>query len=502
MVVTDDHARLTRRQLIKAGAGLALVGGGALAGSEVFSRGAPQRVLKASVSGGTTPVPTFRSRPDLKPPAVSVTGRTNSPGHVLIDPSWGNGSEVGPLIVDNEGQPVWFKPLGRTSLATNLRVQTYQHRNVLTWWEGRETNYYGQGEGVIVGNSYDELMRVKAAAGRQVDLHEFVLTPEGTALFTCFPQAVKADLSSIGGPSGGTVWESIFQEVDLRSGRLLLEWRSLDHIPILDSYEPAYDPYDYLHLNSINVTDDGNLLVSGRGTWSVYKLDRRTGAIIWRLGGKRSDFQMENGAQFAYQHHAAPVDDDTISVFDNGSDGTNSPGDRSRAILVKLDEARRTARLGRAYLHPHPFLAGAMGSVQVLDSGRVFVGWGNAPYFTEYAADGTLLADAKLLASGAHSYRAFRSAWHGQPDDPPDVSLGRDPITGLGTVYVSWNGATEARHWEVLAGARPHTLAVVGVARRRGFETAIPLSRAGGYVAVRGLDAAGARLATSRVVKL
>jgi hypothetical protein len=447
-------------------------------------------------------VRTFQSRPDLKPPGLAVRGATDSPGFVLLDAAWGEGSQAGPLIVDNLGEPVWFSPLGGGQLATNLRVQSYEGRDVLTWWEGRETRYYGQGEGVIVDGSYKELSRVKADRGRQIDLHEFVLTPEGTALFTCFPRAVKTDLSSIGGARDATLLESVIQEVDLRTGRLLLEWRSLEHISPSESYLSVSEPYDYLHLNSINVTDDGNLLVSGRGAWSIYKLDRRTGAVIWRLGGKRSDFEMARGAQFFFQHDAVPVNETTIGVFDNGSDGTRSPGEQSRAILLDVDEAGRRVRLARSYTRPRPILAGAMGSVQVLPKARVLVGWGNAATFSEYGAGAAPLLDARLLTRGAHSYRAFRYPWRGQPQEPPVVSAARDPRTGARTAYVSWNGATEVRSWQVLAGAAPDALSVLGVARRRGFETAISLGTIGGYVAVRALDGDGSALAVSRAVKL
>jgi hypothetical protein len=192
---------------------------------------------------------------------------------------------------------------------------------------------------------------------------------------------------------------------------------------------------------------------------------------------------------------------DVISVFDNGTDGTTSPEDVSRAILLRFDEGRRTARLGQSYKHPRSFLAASMGSVH-LGGGRVLVGWGTGPYITEYASDGRLLWNAHILSSGAHSYRAFRVPWHGQPHDLPAVSFTRDRQTGAGTVYVSWNGATEVRHWQVLAGAERGELSTVGVARRRGFETAIPLGTAGGYVAVRAIDHGGNAMATSRPIKL
>jgi hypothetical protein len=54
----------------------------------------------------------------------------------------------------------------------------------------------------------------------------------------------------------------------------------------------------------------------------------------------------------------------------------------------------------------------------------------------------------------------------------------------------------------VHAGPDARDLPAVGVARRRGFETAIALGRASGYVAVSALDAAGNALARSDPLKL
>src|SRR5205807_1939637 len=111
----------------------------------------------------------------------------------------------------------------------------------------------------------------------------------------------------------------IMQEVDVASGRVLMEWRSLDHVAIDESYLYPGGVYDYLHLNSIDVAPDGNLLVSGRHTWALYKIDRVTGAVVWRLGGKRSDFALGPGAGFAWQHDARHLSDGRISLFDDGA---------------------------------------------------------------------------------------------------------------------------------------------------------------------------------------
>ncbi len=260
--------------------------------------------------------------------------------------------------------------------------------------------------------------------GRQMDLHEFQLTPPGTALFTCYPQTVSMDLSPAGGPSDGHVLESIFEEVDLASGRVLLEWRSLDHIPVSDSYKPVGASYDYLHVNSIDVAPDGNLLISARHTWALYKVDHRTGEIMWRLGGKRSDFSMGHEAQVSWQHDVRMPSNATITLFDDGSDGLQSTESQSQGLVLAVDETARTVRVARSYRHPRSLLASAMGSMQTLPDGNVLVGWGTAPYASEFGADGTLVADARM-PSPLYSYRVSRTPWTGTPAGVPALSVDR-----------------------------------------------------------------------------
>src|SRR5207244_5944877 len=109
-------------------------------------------------------------------------------------------------------------------------------------------------------------------------MHEFVITPRNTALMTLSHRVQVKSRS---------VLEGAFQELDIRTGRVLFEWHSIDHVPLVESYyRLPRDPdrtYDYFHINSIDVDRDGNFLVSSRNTRSVYQVDRRNGRIIWRL---------------------------------------------------------------------------------------------------------------------------------------------------------------------------------------------------------------------------
>ena len=494
------ETELTRRQLMAAAGGLALLGGGGWAATELLGGAGREKRLPSFISGATKPARHFRSRPDLQPSAVAVSGATDQPGYLFIPPSWNDASQSGRLIVDNDGEPIWFAPFSGFHLATNLKAQSYRGQPVLTWWEGRVVDYFGQGIGVIADTSYREIARVRPANGRHMDLHEFRLTPEGTALFTCFPETVVVDASSLGGPSDLPVRESVVQEVDVRTGRLLLEWRGLDHIHPSESYNPMGIPWDYLHANSVAVTDDGQLLISCRETWSLCKVDRRTGEVIWRLGGKRSDFAMGMDAQFSFQHHAQPVSNG-ITVFDNASDGKNRPRPESRGILLEVDEGGHSVRLARSYTHPKPLSSGAEGSVQILPGGNVLVGWGFRGYTSEFTPDGKVVADAHFVAPTS-SYRAYRMPWRARPHDRPAIAVAGERATGKRTVYVSWNGATEVRGWRVHAGPAARQLSAVGVAPRRGFETAIPLGSASGHVAVSALDAAGTVLGTSDTLRL
>jgi hypothetical protein len=239
---------VTRRTLIqRAGgvAGLAVLGGGAFAAAEL-ARGSSNRIpmLTSFAAPVTGAARIFVSRPDLRPPAISLTGGHVTPGYIFAGPGTKGMTQPGPLLFDRQGEPVWFRPT-RPFWTTNFRRAEYQGKPVLTWWQGvMNVVGFGRGHGVIVDSSYRDVAQVRAANGRHIDAHEFLLTPEGTALFSCYPQTVPADLSALGGPVNGTALESVIQEVDVRTGRLLLEWRSLEHIPVADSYQRPALPMD------------------------------------------------------------------------------------------------------------------------------------------------------------------------------------------------------------------------------------------------------------------
>jgi hypothetical protein len=488
----------TRSEFLRAvGAGTAWITLLSMLGCE------PGRRTRRSASAQPKEARTFRSRPDLRPPTIDVATQAHddtTPGYIFVAPKK-DGGQYGPMILDDSGQPVWFRPVQyNDEYAMDFKVQHYRGEPVLTWAEGRVVAGHGLDEYVILDSSYQEITRLRAGNGYQGDHHEFLITPQGTALLTIYA-STPADLSLVGGPKDGAVLDGIAQEVDISTGEVLFEWHSLEHVGLDESYRrPSKDsrwPFDYFHINSIDVDHDSNLLVSAKGTFAVYKINRRTGEVMWRLGGKKSNFEMGPSTRTAYQHDARRQLDGTTTIFDNGA--APKVHNQSRAIVVELDEDKMTATLVREYIHPDKLLASSQGNMQVLPNGSVFVGWGSEPFFSEFDSDGELLFDVSF-PSEVESYRAFRFPWSGQPGDDPAVAVESGPGDEV-MVYASWNGATEIASWQVLVGPDPDRLKRAGSAPRDGFETAITVNTGEPYVAVQAKNRSGQVLGTSEAVK-
>ncbi len=400
--------RFGRRTFLTIAAGAA----GAGAGAEAFASHAEAaakaesdyyfgaRVTPAAQQVGVPPI-------TVTTPALAGTSLEN----ILLTPSPTGSYQHGNLVTNSTGDIIKF--LSFTDVTTNLQMAKYQGEPVLVFWKGQYAPPgYGIGVYKILDANYRLVKTVRAGNGLRGDLHEFLLLPGGTAFCSAY-RARQYDLSSVGGPRNGTLLDSYFQEIDVTTGKVILEWRASDHVEVSESYMPVPTrpsvPYDFFHLNSVDVDTDGNIIVSARHCFCVYKLDRSTGNVIWRLHGKHSDFKMMKGTKFFWQHHARHHPGNVLTLFDDGAGATFNES-HSRGLKLKLRYDSMTCELVQAY-EPHPtILAASQGSVQVLENGNVFVGWGNQPYFSEYSSDGRLLYCGKL-PNEVFSYRAFRAPW-------------------------------------------------------------------------------------------
>ncbi|HWE08941.1 MAG TPA: arylsulfotransferase family protein [Solirubrobacteraceae bacterium] len=375
----------------------------------------------------TAPVATAAS-----PPPVTILAASSHPGRgdIFITPT-GDTTQYanGPEIIDQRGHVVWFHPVAQGQTASDFRVQRYQGQPVLTWWQGTGLGGLASGADYIYNGHYRQIATVNAGNGLSADGHEFLITPQNTALILAYTTAT-ADLTSIGGPSNQTVLDGVVQEIDVRTGRVLFQWNSADHVPYGQSEQPlpasASTPWDWFHINAVHLDSDGNLLIDARDTWTTYKVNRHSGAIIWELGGKSSSFRLQAapgqllnsaGDIFAWQHDPNPVGHDTYTVFDNESAGAANTGvgsasefANSRAVRIKLDERTHTATLVRSYDQPEGLLAWSQGNAQTTGDGNLVVGWGSLPYLSEFDRSGHLLLNAGF-PTGVNSYRAYLFPW-------------------------------------------------------------------------------------------
>lgn len=463
----------------------------------------------------------FATRPDLRPPVINVRQRSarTRPGHFFFSVrvrERGAPDQYGPMIADERGEVIWFNPR-QIVHSSNLHAVDYMGRPALAWWEGRLFPGYGRGDWIVVDQSYREIARIKAANGHQTDFHDIRFT-DTTVIVMSFV-TVNRDLSAVGGAPNTNVLDNVVQEIDLRTGAVVFQWSALDHVAFSESSRrppiKAGEPYDFFHLNSIDIDDDGHLLIAARRTNSVFKVHRPTGAVIWRLGGRCSTFdggpgtefidlrlagrcstfEMGPGTEFIAEHDARRNADGSLTLFDNGRGSAGY--EQSRGIALRLDEQNRKATLRRAYRNPVEKVSITQGNFQPLSHGHFLAGWGDLPNYTEFDRRGRPIYDA-ALPPGVNSYRTYKMPWHGRPAERPAIAV-RERGAGGVRVYASWNGATEVARWEVLAGSSRSDLEPVASGRNRGFETSIDLGTAARWFQVRAKSGQGQTLATSKI---
>jgi hypothetical protein len=354
------------------------------------------------------------------PPITVLTpGANNGNGDIFLAPESNGSYASGPEIVSNTGKLIWFHALPAGEQATDFRTQTYLGQPVLTWIQS------GRGEttDVIYNDHYHQIATLRAGDGAMADFHEFYITPWNTALITAIKPGT-ANLTSMGGPADQTVIDGLVQEIDIKTGKVLFQWDSADHVPYRDSHVPlpgsASMPWDWFHINAVHLDTDGNLLISSRHTWTIYKVNRHTGQIMWELGGKQSSFKLKAapgqvldkaGEIFAWQHDPEALGGGLYTVFDDESNGQVTLLGHSRAVTIRLDLQTHVATLIKSDNQPEGLVAGATGNAQTTRNGDMFISWGGLGYLSEFSPSGRLLFNAKL-PDGVATYRAYRLPWH------------------------------------------------------------------------------------------
>ncbi len=521
-----EHSPMGRRSFlvggIKAGVGLGL--GARPIRAAVSSSHRLVGELGAPVSPVVTTEPLappnfsrYVSRPDLTPVTVEIAATPEflalgpKAGYIFCAPktplaanpgtatsaahgAFPQGATSGLMILDTSGDLVWFEPLpAPNEIPFNFRVQTYKGRPTLTWFQGAVIDAHGAGHCVLADNTYQQIGQV-VSTGYPCDLHEFIITPEDTALHTAY------DDSSVQ-HNGIPVFVGHAQEVDIATNELLFDWASYPKVGLDLSYtQPSRTYFDYFHINSIDLWPgpERDLLISARNTSAVYLVDRQTKQVIWQLGGKGSDFSMGPGSRFWFQHDArALADGSGLSLFDDAS--APCPETFASGKVLDVDMDAMTATLRHRYLHADGEInTPSQGNCQLLANSGHVVGWGFRPYFSVYAPSSAETLGAPLLMDGrfppgADSYRTFLFEWRGNPlQNQMAVVVRPAALAGRLTAWVSWNGATEVVAWRVNGGPSTAAMSPLVTAPKVGFETAIDfIGEGASYFDVEAIDATG-----------
>ncbi|KAH6696698.1 ASST-domain-containing protein [Leptodontidium sp. MPI-SDFR-AT-0119] len=465
-------------------------------------------------------------RPGIQAPILDI--RIHEPellsdGYIFIAPF--HAAQSGPYIFDTNGSLVWsgFGVAGPANVY-NFHVCSYRGADHLCFHAGTQTRTYSKGHGVVMDGQYRVVKTVHAAAeGLPSDLHEFRLNDNGeTALMTIY-QPRQLDLRKYGVTSGlGWVLDSMFQEVNITSGELLFEWRSLDHVPpemgyhalnISEEGQTSETAWDYFHINSVDKGHEGDYLISARHTNCIYKISSQTGSILWELNGKNSTFTMP-GFNFSWQHDARWIlENETtsvISLFDNSRRSHDEVGNLySSGKFITLNHVTNIATLDKEMLSPDTstgqLSTQSQGNMQLLPNSNLFFGWGAEAHISEHLPNGTPVWHAVFgQEQNPNSYRAFKAPWKGDPGltTPAIWAYGRTN-TSRTVVYVSWNGATEVEAWNVYAGESSGSSLQLAALRapKDGFETTIVLDQHYPWVTVEAVGKDDNPIRNSSVLK-
>ncbi len=306
------------------------------------------------------------------------------------------------LIVDNEITPVFYRKIQGTIFSFQL-----QQNGELTYNIFPSTSFGMDSSGTPSNRFY-------TPGGFPFDFHELQVLEDGT-YYVLGRENVTIDMSQYvpGGNPNATLITSTIHHMD-SSDNEIWRWRSIEHYDILDSDDNVIltqSAIDWTHSNSIDVDADGNIYLSTRNFNEVTKIDRQTGQIIWRLGGKKNQFRFVNDNRgFSRQHDARRLKNGNLILFDNG---VRMIPEYSSLVEYHLDEDRLIARLVNRFSRGDTVYSRIRGGVQELRNGNRLISWGENqnPSVTEFNPDGSVAFEIRF-SSGAHQYRAFRFPWH------------------------------------------------------------------------------------------
>ncbi|TGO56897.1 hypothetical protein BCON_0072g00430 [Botryotinia convoluta] len=452
-----------------------------------------------STDDATWPWHIYQTAPEAHPPfsKSSGTARPSSPA-LSHSPPTNATKDTAPLLMSGWGD-------------LSLNGSDY-----FTYWNGYvlegQNASIGYGNLTILDKYYEPVALVGPNLGINVqagiphdydiDYNEQYLTPWGTLLVTVY-NLTQIDLSSVNGSAEGYLLDAQIHEIDIATSESIWKWSALDHIHLNASQLPLTDmaanesvAWDYVHINSVSPYGTDKLLVSGRHTWDVFAIDRSSGDIVWNYNGiYGEDFgAVPEEATFSWQYHTRVHDfGENFIIFSNfgnhdyagaiGGNAQNTAPTVGREFYLELSASKNYHPLSlNTYNESSSLFSDSWGSFDYLPNQQNatsrFMSYGQLPILREWQAGPGLNQTAfKWQATfGADNdvatYRAQKASWYGEPKTAQQLVVLQN-----GTAYMSWNGATHVAGWNIYSASADNstTYTLKGIARSRGFETAVDL---------------------------
>lgn len=366
----------------------------------------PVRPGAISLSSATVPKASIRSSKTQAPPPlpedfppIRILKSTAPQGDPLFlgNFAWGPDSSSPYLIILNrDGRPAFYR-------RTEGWDFTVQPNGCLTYYD-ESLGYF-----LALDSSYHVVDTYACGNGYPTNEHELRVLPNGHAFLMSYDwRIIPMDTLVVGGDTAAYVTGLVIQELD-RDKEVVFEWRSWDHFNITDATQEDLTQHDidYVHGNSIEIDPDGSLLISCRNMDEITKIDRATGDILWRWGGKHNEFTFVNDPiGFDHQHGVRRLSNGNVLFFDNGP-----YREYSRVVEYTLDETNRTATLVWQFRHNPDILGWALGYAQRLPNGNTLIGWGSAnPTTTEVTPQGAVAFEMDMRDI-IYTYRIYSLPW-------------------------------------------------------------------------------------------
>lgn len=338
------------------------------------------------------------------PPLTITTDNNPAPGYIFLTNYLFQNYQPYLIITNNHGLPYWY-----SQLTANCDDFKKEPSGNLTYYD---VGIYAHLE---LNQNYTPIHEFHCGNGYTTDAHELRVLGNGNAYLQAYdPEIVNMSLIVPGGNPNATVVGLIIQEVD-PNNNVVFQWRSWDHFAITDAWHQNMDSsyIDCVHGNAIEIDTDSNLIISSRHLDEITKINRTTGDIMWRFGGKNNQFTfLGDTLKFTYQHAIRRIANGDLTLFDNGNYHTPR---FSRAVEYSLDEINHTATTVWEYRHTPSIFGFAMGYVQRLSNGNTFICWGYTnPNITEVTPSGNIVFEMSLPL-GDLTYRAYKDSWNGNP---------------------------------------------------------------------------------------